>query len=456
MQYKGNKPKFLDALVKSSKLTQDGRDWLTLALDPFHDYEHPVAGYPDADGSQTIVSCYTYQLDVAKPAGVVGNWDCHVFTTPMMTSTAQTIATVAATWLNVIEGAQLANVGPLTIHAGASGASVFPGAVGAESKVLPPVGSTNLISGITRVIGMGYEVTNTTSALNKQGAVTSYRTPQYLDGLGQISLSNAAATVKGVVATRRYRAAPDSIAEANLLKGTRTWDAAEGVYAVAVQNSQQNPMKLAENAMCLATKYSYPGVAELQPISSFSTTVINAAPALSALVPSLTQLSPFDTTGSYFTGLSPETTLTVKLRVYVERAPSFTDSDLSVLATPSAGLDEMAMTLYSHAVSQLPVAVTVKENGIGDWFRGVVNVLKDVAGSAGTFINPIFPGAAQMGNAISTVMGGIANAIPGKKQVPRPLANVKTALVKYVQNKDAQKIANAIGRIKQRKSFASN
>lgn len=456
-QYRNNKPKFLDQLVKNSKLTPDGRDWLVLALDPFHDYEHPVSGYPDADGSQTIVSCYNYQADINKPAGVVGNWDCHVFNIPMCESSTHTLTGNPANWNDYLDTATTLNWGPLVIEAGPSGASIAPTAplvANTQYTALPPLGNASMISGITRVIGMGYEVTNTTSALNKQGAVTVYRMPQYVDGTSNVALRNAAGTQISSVPVRRYRMPPTSIAQVNLLKGTRTWDAAEGVYANCVLNSAHNPMMLGDNSIMLGSASGYPGVAEVNPRSEVSVMAANASPVPSIKVPLPTQMTPYDTTGSYFTGLSEETTLTVKYRVYVERAPSWTDIDLAVLTTPSAGLDELALRLYSHAISQLPVAVTVKENGIGDWFKGVVSVLRDVAGTTGAFLNPVFPGAGAVGSAVSTILRTIApNTAPTK--MPRLISGMGKTVRKVTNDKNARTIAKMAGRIKSRKSFAA-
>jgi len=68
--------------ILEKNLSADGRDWLTLAVDPFHDLLHPIAGYPDADSSHTVVSCYQYSLDISKPPAAAGNWDLHIMTNP--------------------------------------------------------------------------------------------------------------------------------------------------------------------------------------------------------------------------------------------------------------------------------------------------------------------------------------------------------------------------------------
>ena len=58
----------IEEMVSKHTLTSAGRDWLVLALDPFHDLEKSVAGYPDADSSMTVVSCYQGAIDLSKQA----------------------------------------------------------------------------------------------------------------------------------------------------------------------------------------------------------------------------------------------------------------------------------------------------------------------------------------------------------------------------------------------------
>lgn len=408
--YNNSKPKFLDQLVANGKLTADGRDWLTLALDPFHDQNHQAAGYPDADGSQTLVSCYQYQLDLTCPAGVAGNWDAHVYTMPITTPALYVLGNELATWTSAFEsaGPLVTPLGPLCIAAVPSGVALSPIApIPANSyyQCLPYSGTQDLSAGVTRVIGLAYEVTNTTAEMYKQGSVTTYRMPQFSSKVGDTLVHTSPAARIANLATSRWRKPPTTVAEANLLKGTRTWDAAAGVYATAVQNCVSNPLSMVHGSAVIFEPAATTGSVNDIYISPYQTFGVAAPPAVSACAPYVTQTIPFDTTGSMFTGLSPNTTLTVKLKVYIERAPTFAEANLAVLATPSAGLDNIALELYSHAISQLPVAVTVGENGLGDWFRGVVRVLRDVAGGATSLLGPIVPGAQQVGTAAQTILG---------------------------------------------------
>lgn len=426
--YTNSRPKFLDQLVTNHRLTSDGRDWLICALDPFHDLNHQAAGYPDADGSQTIVSCYQYQADISAPAGVAGNWDAHFYTTPFATSQTMRVGLSTNYWATVTETAATAVQGPLSIITGPSGSPlipVSPAAPNTEFRALPAAGVEDLASGVTRIIGIGYEVTNTTADMYKQGAVTSYRMPQYTSAPGAVVVRNAGGTQQAQMPTTRWRLPPTSTAEANLLKGTRTWDAAAGVYATAVQNSTQNPLLTVNHTMMIMDDEPMPNAGAGQVLfTPYVTQQTNPSPAVSLCVPNVTQAIPYDTTGSMFTGLSNATTLTVKVKFYVERAPTMAESSLCVLATPSAGLDHVALELYSHAVSQLPVAVTVGENGLGDWFRGVVRVLKDVAGTAVPIISRIVPGASIPGTAVQQILGGMDSILSKGKNRPSVSASI--------------------------------
>lgn len=423
-----NSQDYLTKMVSNAQLTVDGRDWLTLALDPFHDINHQIAGYPDADGSQTVVSCFQYGYDLAKPAGVVGTWDANIYSLPIAITSTFDATAENGSWTKLTNPAVASQYerGPLTITAGPSGAVLtesIPAVANVTSVGLPANGLNVLIEGNSRLIGMGFEVTNTTSELYKQGAVTVYRMPQYFDHTSQVVHSDSAGAVIGPLAINRVRQAPPSIGFVNLLKGTRTWPAAEGAYCVCVQNSQSNPL-MAPNNTAIATDYkSFPdAVGYAIGLSPVVNVTVNAGPIPSNKSGNVQQVTPFDTAGAYFTGLSAETTLSIKVKFYVEKAPMHTDAVLSVLATPSAGLDTKALQIYSHAITQIPVGVPVRDNGLGDWFRSVLNVVKTVAGGAAGLLGPVVPGAYQLGTGINMAAGALQNMIPSSKK-PDPRKN---------------------------------
>ncbi len=391
-------------------LSKDGGEWLTLALDPFHDYEHQISGYPDIDGSQTVVSCYQYQSVVTAPAGVAGNWDAHIFSLPQMSSQALTVGTESANWATFQEAAVANQVvaGPLNIMSNASGQTLIPTipANGTFSYSNLPSGTnaTDLVDGCTRLIGMGFEVVNTTADLNKQGSVTVYRMPQYRDG-NQIVWSNNAGTFTASIAGERWRRPPSSVAEANLLKGSRTWAARKGCYCVCAQNSSENPLKQLSTHTQLISPASGPGAASVAWASQLTT--VGTSGSVSTATPTTTKSAPFDTTGAFFIGLSNSSSLTVTVKFYVERAPTYAEKALAVLASPSAALDYYALELYAQAISTLPVGVPVDQNAFGDWWRGVLRVVKMVAPKLGLSLAPWLPAAPLVGKAAATIAGSL-------------------------------------------------
>lgn len=411
-----SKKDLLDTLMAARKLTPDGKEWLTLALDPFHDYSHQVAGYPDADCSQTVVSCYQYQAEVAKPNNVEAGktWDAHIFNLPITRPDDYGVFNMDAQWNKLFEPNPVINnyqTGPLNITTNAAGKALSPiipnNVDPPTTTTLPVVDTLDLCTGLSRVIGMGFEITNTTAEIYKQGTITAYRMPQQGNQF-QMAVTNNALTFIAPSTGVMWREPPGTVAEANLLKGTRTWGASEGAYATCMQNSIQNQLSMATSKQVVFADISAPGAASIARSSYWQTVGAAAtAPNASTIAYPVNQTIPFDTTGIFLTGLSEQSTLCVKLRVYVERAPTWTEPSLAVLASPSAGYDVNALELYAAAVNMLPVAVKVGENAKGDWWRAVLSVLRTAAAPIGMALNPFLPGAAILGGAVQGVLGQI-------------------------------------------------
>lgn len=440
---------FVNKLVATHQITQQGKDWMTLALDPFHDYNHQVAGYPDADASHTVVQCFQWQEDISAPVAAA-NWDCHVYNLPQVVSRLDDTYFLDVNWLSTTEAnpAVPMPTGILNIVRNAAGTSTAPSIPATPNRVvttLPVVNEINHARGISRIIGIGFEVHNSSAEIYKQGSVTTYRMPQLGSTYQQVTLNNAG-TFKAVTTGQMWREPPGTVADANMLKGTRTWNASEGVYATCFQHSVHNPMAQLESAQILFSPTSGPGAATIARASPYLTVGAAAvAPNCSGIAFLPNKTAPFHTTGAMFTGLSPETTLTVKVRVYIERAPTPSEADLAVLASPSAGYDVKALELYAAAVNMLPPAVKVGENAKGDWWRAILSVLKTAAGPIGLALNPFIPGASILGAGIQGLAGQI-NTSKGKSvsnqissQVQRIADNSQAKRKKPAEKKPKEK-----------------
>jgi len=401
----------LDQMVASSTLTSAGKDWLLTSLDPFHDFNHTLAGYPDADVSQTIVACYQYEKTITKPTSAgVANWDCHVFTMPVLSSyTGTPVYNQAADWSSITDPAPAAQfmLAPININAVAAGAAFgpqIPNVVGNGNDILPANGTEDLLSGNSRIIAMGFEVHNTTAEIYKQGSVTTYRMPQAIAPNTTV-WKNVAKTSYSTLSGSRIRAPPVDVASANLLKGTRTWEAKDGVYATVFQSSVVNPLRIASTVHTLVDPSADPGVAATVYANALTPVVPDVD--AKAYTPYVTQTAPFDTTGAFFTGLSNQTSLQLKVRIYVERAPSWNEPNLAVLASPSAAYDVRALELYGSAINFLPPAVMVNENAMGDWWRAVTSVINTIARPLASVVGMVAPGLAPVANGIASIVGQI-------------------------------------------------
>jgi hypothetical protein len=405
----------LDRLERSAHLTKDGRAWLTLACDPFHDTDIQLAGYPDVLTAATVVQLVKQQIQIVAPTAAPvnlaagANWDCSVVMFPnfALQPFGFESAVSATGQITPGSGGSGFQTGGLTISASAQGNNLWPTTssinVLANFQSLNPIGYVN---GQGRCIGMGFEVVNTTSELNKQGQVTAWRIPtKWTDSY----LYNTVATTPAVteqIAFTHNRLPPANIANAQLLFGSRSWAAAEGAYVVSRQNDTEN---LALLPAFRNSAYFLGDVRDGFADTIFTGTTVGVNPGFGS-----DYYAPFDISGVHFTGLSFSTTLTVNVRWIFERLPGPLELDLVVLATPSACYDPIALELYCQCMRDMPPGVMLKENPLGEWFANALSKVADWAPRVGGALNLIAPGAGAIGNAIGAGSGAVSRYVQKK------------------------------------------
>ncbi len=394
----------LDSLEKSHGLTEDGRNWLIAAADPFHDFDLHLSGYPDVTTDASIVQLVKRQFVVRKPSGLgAGNWDCRIDYNPCQNGLALnyeydindkgfiTNGTAGT-------GRNLSGVTATAVLANNS--MTFNGVEAGTAQC-----TEFLISGPSRIVAAGIEITNTTAEIYKQGSVTVFRVPN-LSEPRQVVYNDGAFIYP--ITYQAVELAPDTVYDANAYFGSRTWAASEGAYVIARQNGTVN--KFRYNA-------GFPAIAVVPPTDPlgdsrcFVTDTVNDTLGFSQ-----SYCTPFDLSGAYFTGLSEQTTLNVTVRWFVERQPTIQNPDLLVLATPSAGYDPLALEIYTRAMAHQPPGVMISENPLGEWFKKVLKGVSDWAPKIGTALGAIgVPGAATIGNLVG---GGARLIMPKQKEKP--------------------------------------
>lgn len=414
---------WMDHLSRTTTLTEDGKNWLTAAIDPFHDLDIKVQGLPDMVLAPSVVQCVKQTMQISCPAAITsGTWDCHLYTLPWLTATPMSRVT---TFRNTMQTGSLAagpTMGGLVAASVATGGNSIAADTSVPTQCLAL--ADNYLQGSARVIAAGFEVVNTTSKLHAQGQVIAYRQPQPAPRASTYFYASSAVTsVLGAGTYSEVYCPPQTPAAALKLAGSRQWDAIKGSYNVATFSSLDIPAD--------GDSWSDPIFYFAPPQGTSVANVLIPTPftggsAGALFNPSQTAMYPMNTAGAYYTGLSLETTLSVTLNVYVERFPGSLESDLSVLASPSPAYDITAMQLYTHALRDMPPGVVQSANGFGDWFAGVAQKVGGaVSKIAGMFPHPVAQAVSQGAGVVSSVAGSFT--APPNSRAP--------ALVLQKQNK---------------------
>jgi len=442
-------------------LTECGRDWLIGAVDPFHDTPLRIDGYPDVNEASSVVQTVKLSTNIVVPVGVVGNWDCHIVQFPWLTQSRNLLGT----WADTTAPGGGAFIPPTqTIQNGGYGSLAYDAVASTSPQTNTFLTTTTTrvvpiqarlrpyLTGEYRVIGMGFEVINTTSDLNIQGLVTCYRAPFTDTDSAKSVLVHSSSGINDtigwldVVSTAQPPINPGA---ALLLEGSKQWKAKEGCYVVPSLNSSVLPTG---NTACTVAMRLDPSDPSFLPLVTDWTltaptvgTNIQIPPGTPTNTIGLyqspsTQCTKFNFSGAYFEGLSNSTTLTLNATYIIEKFPTELDSDLVVLATPSARYDPQALDLYSEIIRSMPVGVPQRMNGLGDWFAEAVSTASD-------FIAPVLsaiplPMAQMASKAVSTA-GGIAKKLgptkPAQQSGPgstyNAAGNQSVAKVKPVKQK---------------------
>jgi hypothetical protein len=434
----------------------DGYNWLETALDPFHDKAVKPTGYPDTQSAASVTQLVKQSMQISAPSGIgsTQTWDCNLTSLPMVSISLPNKAYVVSV-LPTLDGSgyssSVINTGPLGVGFGtlqpAIGLTAYTGPTGSLMGVATnptPAGVTfqtlqlpaPFWSETARIVGIGFEVHNTTAEIYKQGTVCVWRQPinPYTTGTAR-GCFNSANVGFAAADFCPMPQNPPSLSQALLLYGSRQWAAKDGCYVVNTFNSTENPVNISNTTQPLfyvntpndVAQYTYAG--------------IPAAGGGNNWGYPTTLWANINMSGAIFTGLSAQTTLTVNYNIYVERFPATSNNDLITLATPSAAFDPRVLEIYASVARSLPPGVPVSENGLGDWFSGVASAVATTVGQVSKAVAPILlqsrvPAAQALGGAMTL---GTMVADNYRSRVPR----APPMVVATIQKPRKQKTAHA-------------
>lgn len=394
-----------------------------------------LAGWPDIEGAASIVRCIKQSVTIKKPPDVVGDWDTNIICWPFLHATDGHSATVSGGLcqegttvptqrsLGGVQAWAATTGNPIDLI---TGATPFPATLVGQMS-LDPV----FDKGIGRLVGMGLEIINTTSPLNRQGLCTVYRQPQAKETTATMIYQGASGTPNQAYTAQIFRNPPSSLAAASLYPGSRNWPAEEGAYLVTpFIGSSNKPKACSPFSPLVSTDASFEGPTGIVSRACWVGTKGTAAGALTT--PNF-KSEPVHLTGAYFTGLSAESTLTVTWNVYYETFPSIDEREILVLATPSARYDGKALEVLNFALATLPVGVPASMNPLGEWFWNVVDTIADIAPAIGGVLGG--PGGALIG---AGVRKG-AKALSAYNTAPSPITTKADLTIEMARRKQQQK-----------------
>ena len=415
------------ALTAGNRLALDSATMNTLAtvVDPYSDRLLRSTGYPDGHSTISALQRFYDRITVECPFSLsVGEmWDFHIFTTPLHHKAPLLRCVREGNVMTYNNALSDETFGPITVKyqkynsAGATiGTPIYVG-------LCPmPVDSSMSTSGNQyRTVSLAFELHNITPKLYAGGSLTSYRTPvvdQKFSGWSR--LTGASVTLAVPHATDIIATYPFDLTDMAQYPNTRTWEAEEGIYAVALPDPNNSYGQMNNsNFMLLGvdganTARSRPQVASL---SSFHVT---HSPIANVGVMS----SRFKDTNQIFT---------LDYRHNIEVIPDPSDTQMVSFATTSPERDEVFLKLYTRMFNSIPPGVPVDFNAAGEWFRRMIQVAKIALPHVVPFLPP------QLKAIAGPVRVGleIADRLTEKKEQKKKPGN-STALVVSSQTKSGR------------------
>jgi hypothetical protein len=442
--------KILNRIGDRLGITDAGKQWLIAALDIFHDNPLDCVGYPDGSVSPCVTRLQKYTITLgANPGNTTSNWDCMILDTPhpnLIKLYAAIIDGTSATQplnnINITAQTTL-NFGGLwcvTAPAGSNfdAASVGAGLVAGTYALFPLVIDPSLTQGDFRVLAKGFEVYNVTSQLSKGGTVTVFESPLNSFYTAQnFAIFNTGGASAGQGNTLVNPQWPANANSAYALSNSKQWEAEKGCYVQGRLLATEIPI---ENGFNFTNPFYYYGQSTVTPIIGVSQTPVNDTNSHGAIPACLWET--FNFTGAFFTGLANSSALTVDYMVYLENHPAFTDTAIYSLAKPPPCRDDIALSMYTCIMREMPVGVPVSENGLGDWFADAISNVADYVSPVLSAIPHPMTQAVGMG---LRAAGNVANATKGYPTNPHGNPNIALAPMSGsgAASKAATKLRNA-------------
>lgn len=410
-----------------SNLTSDEQAYFIASTDIFHDVPYSCHGRPSKSRQRQVTVCYNLQKSLSLVDFPALNpalpWDVNIASFPFLTTEQMSAVVdngIAITSPTSVQNIAFGGISPVATQ---TGNTFIPSSTGVTA-FLPTSGPLTVTSlqwpnyGLAlpyerfqyEVISSGFEIVNTTPELYKGGSVIRYRVPDMANECiirhqytgGHTGTSNA----------RLMALPPYTPALAMLYPDSVLAKAAEGTYQMHTRQRDSQKRYTDQGGIVLNNPLT-----DLVNGNSFASLVFCVPPATNSVnAGSPCIIGDLDQIGAYFTGLSPQTTLTIRYRVIISFTPCSLDSPLVALATESPPYNPKLDELISLVQMDLPPGVPCSMNAKGDWWKNILDTAVKFAPAVGAVFGP--EGAA-IGTALSMAGQGI-QALTAPKPRIRP------------------------------------
>lgn len=430
-----NAKAILNRLVENKNLRPESMSWLTAALDPWHDTPiENVQGIPDRTTGKSVVFSLTQEYSISKANSPValpaGNWSFRVSNYPILSTVNVSSGILRGNCFGMSNNNYI--FVPVQVGYAQDGAAFSPTAIGglpgnSQGVQIPPA----FTKGTVKLLSMGIEIINTTSSLYKQGLVTAVRSNQapYAPATMAVLPIADASNRLGHASYVTARAGPMTLAEMATYPNITQYEAGEGYYSPVIMNPSVAPNDYPNPVGLLVLDTDLSG----GPIEPAGVVVNGSRLVPTTLTGNTTTALAFNdipviysaqTSTVIFSGLSEQTTCTLRVRFICERFPTDAEPDILVLATPTAPYDPLALEIYSQVVHDLPACVMFSENPKGEWWAELVGRIAQVAGPMIAMIP--HPYAKGIG-AATTIAGAASENYAKAKRKNRRAKNKKEA-----------------------------
>lgn len=401
-------------------------EYISMVTDPYHDRNLRVTGFPDGNTMVSAVKRYARQHSIACPFPLQPGekWQFHIFTTPLHRITefnnCQLVGNIIP---NLHNATDISRVGPVNVHYQKLDAS---GNVSAALFVPLGLTETSYQNGrdSCRTVSFAFELHNTTAELYKAGSLTSYRLNSCSTRADYMRSDGATPPKYSTMTFTHLTTVPVTLADANQLPNSRTWEASKGIYSVTLPSP---------NNTYSSQYFQNIGLSSGDPLSQRSYLIYAKDANINFPAPSWSPASCTGVMSSAFANV--EQTFTLDYRQVLEFAPTPMSENLPY-ATTSPECDLLFMKLYKRMINSIEPGVPVDFNSAGEWFRRILQLAKEQLPNLIHLLPPQYKTAATaalpavnvlVDKVVNKLQKNVPQAQPKTKRKPKRDTNPSTA-----------------------------